>query len=86
MNGTIISIFITVIGLGIFVCFLRLLKGPSASDRAVAVDTITTTVVALLVLLGFIFDRYVYLDVALVYSMLAFVGLVALARFLERGI
>jgi len=63
-----------------------MLVGPTASDRAVAVDTITTTVVALLVLLGFIFQRYVYLDVSLVYSVLSFVGLVALARFLERGI
>jgi len=72
--------------LGVILCFIRMLKGPTASDRAVAVDTITTTVVALLVLLGFVFKRYVYLDVALVYSLLAFVGLVAIARFLERGI
>jgi len=63
-----------------------MLSGPTASDRAVAVDTVTTTIVALLVLLGFIFERYVYLDVSLVYSMISFVGLVALARFLERGI
>ena len=63
-----------------------MLKGPTASDRAVAVDTITTTVVALLVLLAFFFKRYIYLDVSLVYSLLAFVGLVAIARFLERGI
>jgi len=86
MNETIVFIFLTVIGIGFFLCFLRMLKGPTASDRAVAVDTMTTTVVALLVLLGFLFERYVYLDVALVYSLLAFVGLVALARFLERGI
>ena len=86
MSGTIISIFLAVIGIGIFLCFLRMLRGPTAADRAVAVDTITTTVVALLVLLGFVYSRYVYLDVALVYSLLAFVGLVALARFLERGI
>ena len=63
-----------------------MLIGPTASDRAVAVDTITTTVVALLVILAFVFDRYVYLDVSLVYSLLAFVGLVAIARFMERGI
>ena len=50
-----------------------------------AVDTMTTTVVAFLVLLGFVFRRYVYLDVSLVYSLLAFVGLVALARYLEKG-
>lgn len=79
-------IFISIIGAGILLSFLRMLVGPTASDRAVAVDTITTTVVALLVLLGFIFQRYVYLDVSLVYSVLSFVGLVALARFLERGI
>ncbi|MFW6137956.1 MAG: monovalent cation/H+ antiporter complex subunit F [Spirochaetota bacterium] len=85
MNG-IVTIFLAVIGAGIFLCFLRMLIGPTASDRAVAVDTITTTVVALLVLLGFIFQRYVYLDVSLVYSLLSFVGLVALARFLERGV
>jgi multicomponent Na+:H+ antiporter subunit F len=79
-------IFLSIIGAGIFLSFLRMLMGPTASDRAVAVDTITTTVVALLVLLGFIFQRYVYLDVSLVYSVLSFAGLVALARFLERGI
>lgn len=86
MSDTMVFIFLSVISAGILLCFLRMLKGPTASDRAVAVDTITTTVVALLVVLGFIFDRYVYLDVALVYSLLAFVGLVAIARFLERGI
>ena len=84
--NVIVIIFLAVIGAGILLSFLRMLMGPTASDRAVAVDTITTTVVALLVLLGFIFQRYIYLDVSLVYSALSFVGLVALARFLERGI
>ena len=79
-------IFLSIIGASILLSFLRMLVGPTASDRAVAVDTITTTVVSSLVLLGFIFQRYVYLDVSLVYSVLSFVGLVALARFLERGI
>jgi multicomponent Na+:H+ antiporter subunit F len=86
MMNPILCIFISIIATGIFLSLLRMLKGPTSSDRAVAVDTMTTTVVALLVLLGFVFKRYVYLDVSLVYSLLAFVGLVALARFLERGI
>jgi multicomponent Na+:H+ antiporter subunit F len=86
MNETIILVFLSVIGLGFVFSFLRMLVGPTASDRAVAVDTITTTIVALLVLSGLAFNRYIYLDVSLVYSLLAFVGLVALARFLERGI
>ena len=80
------NIFLVMIGLAIFLCLLRMLKGPTAPDRAVALDTIATITTALLVLLGFIFERYVYLDVALVYAVLTFIGSIAVARFLEKGI
>jgi multicomponent Na+:H+ antiporter subunit F len=71
---------------GVVLCLLRLLMGPTASDRAVAADTACTVTTALLVLLAFLFGRRIYLDVALVYAVLTFVGLVAVARYLERGI
>ena len=74
------------IGAGIVLCLLRLIRGPSTADRAVAVDTSATVTTALLVLLGAIFKRYVYLDVALVYAVLTFIGAVAIARYLERGL
>ncbi|MFW5901111.1 MAG: monovalent cation/H+ antiporter complex subunit F [bacterium] len=79
-------IFTGIIVIGIILCIIRMAKGPTAADRAIAMDTATTVTVALLVLLGFVFDRYVYLDVALVYSIISFVGLIAIARFLEKGI
>ncbi|MDP8214759.1 MAG: cation:proton antiporter [Candidatus Euphemobacter frigidus] len=79
-------IFLIIIGAAIFLCLLRMIKGPTAPDRAVAVDTISTITTALLVFLGFIFKRYVYLDVALIYALLTFIGSVAIARFLEKGI
>lgn len=79
-------VILSIIGLGLVLAFLRLVIGPTAPDRAVAVDTMTTAIAASIVLLGFIFERYVYLDVALIYSLISFVGLVALARFLEKGI
>ena len=79
-------IFLTIIVAGVVLCLLRMLKGPTAPDRAVAVDTIATITTALLVLLGYIFQRYIYLDVALVYAVLTFIGSVAIARFLEKGI
>jgi len=80
------NIFLVIIGVAILLCLLRILKGPTAPDRAVALDTVATITTALLVLLGFIFERYVYLDVALVYAVLTFIGSVAIARFLEKGI
>jgi len=79
-------VFLAIIAAGIILCLLRMLKGPTAPDRAVAVDTIATITTALLVLLALIFERYVYLDVALVYAVLTFIGSVAIARFLEKGI
>ena len=79
-------LFLTIIGIGIVLCFLRMLMGPTAADRAVALDTVTTVTIAFLVVLGYVFDRYIYLDVSLVYAVLMFVGSIAIARFLERGI
>jgi len=76
----------SIIGFGIIFSILRLIKGPTAPDRVVALDTLSTITTALLVLLGFIFKRYVYLDVALVYALLTFIGAIAVARFLEKGI
>ena len=80
------TVFLTFIGGGIFLCLLRMFKGPTSPDRAVALDTLSTVTTALLVLLGYIFKRGVYLDVSLVYAVLTFVGSVAIARFLEKGI
>ena len=79
-------IFPIIIGAGILLCLLRMLGGPTTVDRAVAVDTTTTVTIALLVLLGFVFQRYVYLDVTLVYAVLTFIGAVAIARYLEGGL
>jgi len=80
------AISLTLVGAGIVLCLLRLFRGPSIADRAVAVDTLATVTTALLVMLGAIFKRYVYLDVALVYAVLTFIGAVAIARYLERGL
>jgi len=79
-------VFLVPIGMGILLCLARVIGGPSAADRAVAVDTAATATTALLVLLGAIFQRHIYLDVALVYSLLTFIGAVAIARYLEGGL
>jgi len=81
-----LPVLLGIIGAAILLCLLRMVGGPTAVDRAVAVDTTATVTTALLVLLGFAFERYVYLDVALVYALLTFIGSVAIARYLEGGL
>lgn len=78
--------YLVFIGVGIALCFIRLIKGPTAADRAMALDTVTTVTTVLLVVMAFILKRAVYLDVALVYALLMFIGSVVIARFLEKGI
>jgi multisubunit Na+/H+ antiporter MnhF subunit len=64
-------------------CIVRLLLGPTALDRVVAADTLAVITTAGLAGLAAVFDNPVYLDVALVYGTLAFVGTVAIARAIE---
>lgn len=68
-------------------CALRAALGPTAPDRVVAIDALVTLMVASLVLLGIFYRASIYLDVALVYAFLAFLGTLAIAKYLEgRGI
>lgn len=63
----------------------RLLRGPSAADRVVALDTMYVNTLALLVLLGVWRGSPLYFEAGLVIAMLGFVGTVALFRYLLRG-
>ena len=65
---------------------IRLVIGPDTVDRVVAIDLLTTVTIALIALLAHHMERYIYLDVALVYGLLSFLGVLAVARYLEKGI
>jgi len=83
-----IIIYITFIfmALGVLFSAIRFVKGPTAADRTVALDTLTTIFVAVFVLLAFVFNRFIYIDVALVYGVLGFIGVLVIARYLEGAL
>lgn len=84
-----LPVFLSLFGVAVaavLLCVIRALRGPTASDRLVAVDGMVTITTAMLVLLGLFLGRAIYIDVALVYAVLAFVGVIAVARYLERGL
>ena len=74
------------ISLALVLSMVRLVKGPTAADRVVALDTMSITVTASLTLLAFYFQRYIYVDVALIYAVLGFIGVIIIARYLERAL
>jgi multisubunit Na+/H+ antiporter MnhF subunit len=79
------QITVVLIGLALLLGFLRLLIGPTAQDRVVSADTLSVIVTAGLVGIAAWLGNAIYLDVALVYGALAFVGIVAIARAIEGG-
>jgi multicomponent K+:H+ antiporter subunit F len=63
----------------------RLLRGPSAQDRVLALDTFYVNGMLTLLMLGIRTETTVYFDIALLIALFGFVGSVALAKFLLRG-
>lgn len=73
------------VGLALVLCVWRLLRGPEAPDRVLALDTMYINVVALVVLLGIRHGSDLYFEAALLIALLGFAATVALARYLSRG-
>ncbi len=62
---------------------VRIIIGPTAADRLTALNLVGSQVVALLVLTAIRTGAPVYLDVAMVYAVFGFLGVLALTRFLS---
>lgn len=65
---------------------IRAALGPTVPDRVVALDTINTLVIAAMILLGAGYKCIIYIDVAIVYAVLSFVGTLYIAKYLEGGL
>ncbi|MEO5366997.1 MAG: monovalent cation/H+ antiporter complex subunit F [Magnetococcus sp. WYHC-3] len=63
----------------------RFIAGPTPADRVVAFDVMTIVSVTGIVLIALVSQRAIYLDVALIYALLSFLGVIVVARYLERG-
>jgi len=79
------------LGLTVFIALLfaaslyRIVTGPTLFDRAIGAGLIGTNAILVLLLIGFLYERIdMFVDLALAYGMLNFIGIVALAKYFER--
>jgi len=79
-----LSILIVLISL--LIAMRRMMKGPYSIDRIVALDTITIHTISLIVSIAYLSHRAIYLDIALVYALVSFIGIIGLARYLIGGL
>lgn len=83
---SVVSLFaLACVLLAMLLCTLRLMIGPSAQDRVLALDTLWMCIMLLALLLGMRHGSDIYFDAALLIALLGFVSTIALAKFLLRG-
>jgi multicomponent Na+:H+ antiporter subunit F len=80
------QIYIGVLFLCCFMCLFRIGRGPTAPDRTVAIDILGIVVVGFCALMAVTTGKDFYINIAITWALLSFIGTVALAKYLEgRG-
>lgn len=80
-----VSIALAMIAAAMGLNLWRVVRGPSAPDRILALDTLAINTIALVMLLGLARATAVYFEAALLIAMMGFAGTAALAKFLLSG-
>lgn len=80
-----IAIAAGAICLAILLTLYRLVVGPDATDRVLALDTLVIETIALIVLIGIAYGTGLYFEAALLFAMVGFVTTVAFCKYLLRG-
>lgn len=72
-------------GAALLLALWRLVKGPTLSDRVVALDFISTCLIGMIVVDAIITGASYFLSVAIVAALVGFVGSVAFAMYIQKG-
>ena len=83
MSLTLIQLAAAVLFGCCFLCLYRIGKGPSAPDRAVAIDILGTLIIGFCCLLALRTGQEFLLNIAIAWALMSFIGTIALAKYLE---
>lgn len=61
---------------------IRIILGPTAPDRVIALDTVNTLVIASMILLGVVYREIIFVDIAIVYGLLSFISTLYIAKYI----
>jgi len=82
------TVYLVVLGLlflSVIMAVIRIIKGPTAPDRVVGLDTVNTLVIVGMIIYGVAAGSVIYIDVAIVYALLSFISTLFIAKYLEGG-
>ena len=85
MIETVVNWCLLGLALSAALCVVRLVRGPSLPDRALALDTLAINAIGLITLLCIRFSTVAYFDAVMIIAVLGFLGTVAVAKYLLKG-
>ena len=77
-------LILPLLGIGLLITFIRVVRGPSLPDRVVALDLMATFIIAISAVYSVASNEPSYLDAAMVLALITFLGTVAFAYYLNR--
>jgi multicomponent Na+:H+ antiporter subunit F len=86
LSDVILLIAAVLIAASVVLGVVRLILGRTLVDRVAAIDMLTVVSIAMIALYAHVSGRFIYVDVALVYGVLSFLAVLAMARYLEQGL
>ncbi|MDQ7818021.1 MAG: monovalent cation/H+ antiporter complex subunit F [Melioribacteraceae bacterium] len=81
-GALLIKLINVVLFLSLFILY-RVMRGPSAADRIVAVDILGVLIIGLLALIGLFYDQSFFMDIGLIWALLSFIASLAFSKILE---
>lgn len=85
MITSMLTISLILFGISILITFIRIVLGPSFSDRVIAMDVIGVNLLSAIAIMSILFNTKAFLEVILVLGILAFISTIAFSKFIERG-
>lgn len=84
MYGFFLGVALIVL-LAVLLALYRVVVGPVVIDRIIGLNVVGTKTITIIVLTGFLFDRVeFFIDIAFVYALINFIGVLVLSKYLER--
>ncbi|MCH8555048.1 MAG: cation:proton antiporter [Schleiferiaceae bacterium] len=78
------QIILPILSVSMLLVFYRFLKGPSMADRIVSLDLMITIGIGIMSIYAIVNDQSSFLDIAMIFALIAFLGTIAFAYYLEK--
>jgi len=82
----IVYVAVGIMTLAMLMAMVRFVKGPSVVDRVVAFDSLTISSLVVISVIAMLSNRMIYFDVAIVYGLLSFIGVIVVAKYIQKGL